>query len=57
MLLDETLDRLVSLSTDIWSKLYFMEKNYISGKVYIREWEVVLDDSDADYDGLVYVFI
>jgi len=32
-----------------------MEKNAIVGKVYLRDWEVVVNDSTTDYNGLMYV--
>lgn len=50
-LFDETLDRVSSLSTDIWAKIYYMEKYLICGKLYLREWEVVLGDGSDTYNG------
>jgi hypothetical protein len=53
ILLDETTIKLSGLSTEIWGKVYYMEKNMIMGKVYLRDWDITMDDSNEPYDGLV----
>jgi len=53
VLLDETTIKLSGLSTEIWGKVYYLEKNAIMGKVYLRDWEITMDDSSEPYDGQV----
>ena len=53
-MLDETTIKLSTLSVEIWGKVYYMEKNAIMGKVYLRDWDIIMDDSNQPYDGQVY---
>ena len=45
--------RFGNLSTQIWAKVHYMEKNQVVAKVYLRDWEVIMDDSEQEYDGIV----
>lgn len=52
-LLDETLEKFGDLDTDVWAKVFYLEKSTVLAKVYLREKEVIIDDSKADFDGKV----
>jgi hypothetical protein len=45
--------RFSSLSTQIWAKVHYMEKNQVVAKVYLRDPEVIMDNSCQKYDGNV----
>ena len=52
-LLDETLEKFNELDTDVWAKVFYLEKSTVLAKVYLREKEIIIDDSKADFDGKV----
>ena len=54
-MLDETTIKLSTLSVEIWGKVYYMEKNAIMGKVYLRDWDIIMDNSSEPYDGRMSV--
>jgi len=41
---------------EIWGKIYYMEKNCIQGKVYLRDWDVTINDGKEPYDGQMWAF-
>lgn len=49
--LQESLSKINTLPTDIWGKLYFMEKNAIIGKLYVKDNDILIDDSRQNYTG------
>ncbi|ESO07179.1 hypothetical protein HELRODRAFT_170489 [Helobdella robusta] len=49
--LQESLVKMNTLQRDIWCKIYLMEKNAIVGKLYVKDKEVLLDDSNNNYTG------
>ena len=53
--MDETLEKFSSLDKEVWAKVFYMEKSTVLAKVYLREKEVIIDDSKAEFDGKVYV--
>lgn len=52
-LLDETLEKFPDVEMEVWSKIFYTEKNQVIGKLYIREKEVIIDDSTAPFEGKV----
>ena len=52
-ILEETIAKLKDLEHDIWAKVFYMERGHNIAKLYLRESEVIMDNSRADYDGYV----
>jgi len=49
----DTLPKMASLKTELWSKIFVMEKNSIAGKFYVLGPEVDIDNSSDKYTGSV----
>ena len=43
------------MDKEVWAKVFYMEKSTVLAKVYLREKEVIIDDSKAEFDGKVCV--
>ena len=51
--MQETLVKLPDLETDIWAKVFYMERGHNIAKLYLREHNIIIDNSKQDYDGYV----
>ncbi len=49
----ETLAKLPDLEADIWAKVFYMERGHNIAKLYLREREVIIDNTRQEYDGYV----
>jgi len=47
------LPKVPKLGTELWAKIFLMEKTDIVGKFYLNTTEVVIDDSSVEYTGSV----
>lgn len=45
--------KLPDLEEDIWAKVFYMERGHNIAKLYLREHEVIIDNTKQDYDGYV----
>ena len=51
--LADTLPKMAELKTEFYAKIYVMEKNEIAAKFYVRDPEIIMDDSSELYTGTV----
>ena len=52
-IIEETAQKLPALDPGVWGKIYYMEKDRVLGKVYVKHHEVIVDNSSQEYDGYV----
>ena len=53
-IIHESLVRLPEIEPDIWAKIYYMERSQVIAKLYLREKDIIIDNSTQEYDGFVY---
>lgn len=51
--LADTLPKMAKLNTELYAKIFVMEKNEITAKFYVRDPEIIMDDSSELYTGTV----
>ncbi|KAK2160204.1 hypothetical protein LSH36_138g08011 [Paralvinella palmiformis] len=45
----DSIERFPDLNQQIWAKMFYMEKSDLIGKVYLRDWKVIVNNSKAEY--------
>ena len=49
----ESLAKFQGVDANVWGKIYYFEKSEMVEKVYVRDPEVIIDDSPQQYNGRV----
>jgi len=52
-LLSATVKRMPTLSSDIWCKIHYFEKQHMTAKFYSTDWNLMINSSPMKYNGSV----